>query len=224
MDLHPTLQSPSDQILMVHQFHMLRLGYTLIKTWRFHHPINPTSQCTWCSSSGLRFRYFLMLPRRPGRCHGEAAMLRDNHRIWVKSKNLEEFTKMNWNLSRGWGLPYSTSFSFEVAPSVVRSFTQIQSYTQTWYTRTSSMEPKKKNMYIIYIISFPWCSNTFTDSQVLSGATFFHPISTSHVASALPWAPASAWVLAWEGPPITPFFASHFCLKIGSLSWDEKPF
>lgn len=32
MDLRPTLQSPTDQILMVHQFHMLRLGYTLIKT------------------------------------------------------------------------------------------------------------------------------------------------------------------------------------------------
>ena len=207
MDLHPTLQLPTDQILMVHQFHqfhMLRLGYTLIKTWRFHHPINPTSQCTWCSSSfGLKFRYFLMLPRRPGRCHGEAAMLRDNHRIWVKSKNLEEFTKMNWNLSGGWGPLLNHLFLW----SRTRSFG-----AQTWYTRTSSMEPPKKKkiyIYIIYIISFPWCSNTFTYSQVLSGATLDPTTPTSHVASALLWAPASAWVLAWEGPPITPFFCKN---------------
>ena len=102
--------------------------------------INPTSQCTWCSSSfGLKFRYFLMLPRRPGRCHCEAAMLRDNHRIWVKSKNLEEFTKMNWNLSGGWGPLLNHLFLW----SRTRSFG-----AQTWYTRTSSMEPKKKYIYI----------------------------------------------------------------------------
>ena len=30
--------------------------------------------------------------------------------------------------------------------------------------------------------------------------TIFYGKSTSHVASSFSWAPASAWVLAWEGP------------------------
>lgn len=131
--------------------------------------INPTSQCTWCSSSfGLKFPYFLMLPRRPGRCHGEAAMLRDNHRIWVKSKNLEEFTKMNWNLSGGWGLPYSTTFSIEVAPLVVRSFTQIQSYTMCRHDIPEPVAWNPKN------ISFPSISLMFKYFYLLTGAFRCH--------------------------------------------------